>query len=407
MNQSNLTPKEQATLFELLKRTGQQPTSGGMAQTVPDAQAQQPMGEMDANGMQQLFQAPTPPPGHFKDDPQGAIDHISGVLAQSNGAQLTAGPQGAGYLEQKVPAVDPVGKLFGLKRTLRVDPTNYYPTLVGMLGQSGADKILPANTATGPNGEKHVSKDQFEQLVKARSLLPTSSNPMIDKQTAIGLGIKQSQADKLYGDDAAKTIPLTELRLAGVLKVANAREAGVANQQLNTLLQYGGPGAAQQAMKDAYSRLSNLTRADGLVYLIDQVQGGKADKRQRALMQMEVARAINPSGVLTNEALDELATDSFGQKVGNIWEYLSNKATPVQFKGFMTGLKELVDQEKSINSNLFTTGSQMGLDVIKGTNPGGAAVVDTAIKNNPVLNPKPQPTTAKKKSLDSIFGKKK
>lgn len=387
MSQANLTPNEQQALFNLLKKAGQQPTSGGVSQDAPDQAAQAGVGSVDYNGLQQMFN-PSGQSGTLQPqegDQMHPMDAIQHIVKNVTGPQLVSMSGGrAGYVK---PTDNPLLKFVGYKNDPQpVDTTNFYPALIAM----GAEKFAPANTPMLPDGTPLITATVFKDIMAAKAALPTANNPGIDKATALGLGIPQKQADKLYGNDEVKTLPLTTLRLAGVLTAANASMTRSANQQLNTLMQYGGPGAAQQATQDAYSRLANLNRADGISNVIENMQGGKADSRQRALFITEVSRAINPSGVITNEALNNLASDSAAQKINDWKEWLTNTATPTQFDGFLSPLKELVSQEKSINQSLFSAGTNMGLGIIKGSNPSGAATAAAAIAANPIVNPKPK-----------------
>lgn len=386
MDLSNLSPDQQQAFFDLLSKANQQsidPSSFGAASTQPTINAQpgdlmHPVDAINKIASMTTQSAPATPAAPAATPPQPSL---GGTIATENGRMVLQRPNRAA-----------LGRLLGLKTFTEpvADPTNYYDTLAGALGPDGANKILPSNLPTDANGKPFLSGTAFSEITKGRALLPTANNPGIDKNTAVGLGVSQKQADKLYGTDATKTIPLTELRLAGVMTTAGASMTRAANQQLNTLLQYGGPGAAQQATQDAYSRLANLNRADGITSVIDNIQDGKADKRQRALLLTEVARAINPSGVISNEALNSLATDTAGQKINDWKEWLMNEATPTDFTGFLPSLKDLINQEKSVNQGLFAAGTQMGLGIIRGTNPTGAATAGAAIAANPIVNPKPQ-----------------
>lgn len=162
MAQNSLSPQEQATLFELMRKAGTQPTSGGMPQSVPDPGAQQ-----DYN----LFSPPptdAPPvvhqPGSFKDDPDGAMKAISGMLLQkSSGPQLTAGSVG---LQAKVPSSNPLLKLFGVKETIPVGGPNYFESLNSTLGPEVTAKLLPEGVARTPDGKPFVGKETADQLLQ-------------------------------------------------------------------------------------------------------------------------------------------------------------------------------------------------------------------------------------------------
>jgi hypothetical protein len=148
MAQNNLTPKEQTALFELLKKSGQQPMSGGMDQSVVDPGAQMNM----------------PAPGSFADNPQVAMQAISQILMQkASGPQLTQGDNG---FEAKVQSTNPLKKLFGMKDTIPVKGANYFDSLSSALGPDETAKLLPEGVARTPAGKPFIGEKTADQILQ-------------------------------------------------------------------------------------------------------------------------------------------------------------------------------------------------------------------------------------------------
>src|SRR5687767_4716449 len=124
-NQSSLTPQQQAQLFELLKQSGQQPTSGGQAMATPDLQAQQGVGNVDAAGLQGLFTqqqaAPLASQPGDKMDPNEAMRQI--LMGKATGPQLQAFKGGGEGI--RVPVDQPLLRLFGMKKNAPISYQNY------------------------------------------------------------------------------------------------------------------------------------------------------------------------------------------------------------------------------------------------------------------------------------------
>lgn len=156
MAQNNLSPQDQAALFELMKKAGMQPTSGGMSQDTPDLAAQlfQPTGQPEA----------LPAPGSFKNDPQAAMQAVTNILMKkASGPQLTQGDVG---LVAKVPSANPLLKLFGKKDTIPVGGPNYFDSLNTMLGASTTAQLLPEGVARTPDGKPFIGKDTADQVIQ-------------------------------------------------------------------------------------------------------------------------------------------------------------------------------------------------------------------------------------------------
>lgn len=411
MDQSKLSPHQQDAIFAILKAAGQLSPEQGQSQAMPDLPAQQgvsssPADSVDYDKIRSMFHDVTSgirQQDGDKTHPMDAIQQIGNQMyttnapkdantpwvSAPNGVSLATGPKikqdKHGQLEAQTVTSAPLGHMLGL-----IQPTPVTgPNLFGAVQAAGATKFLGSHLPQMPDGTPFVDSKSATEAIAMLKATQNPNNPPVTKDEFIqtyGGTEKQWKAAGLADDGM---MPFTKVRGLISKESADAMTARAANQKIGMLLQYGGAGAVKQAATDAYTRLSNLTRADGITNIIDQVQGGRATKRQRTLLQMEVARAINPSGVLTNEAVEHLATDSAGQKVNDWVEWLFNKSTPTQYSGFLTELTSLVDQEKAINRNLFRSANDMGLSVLRPSMPGGVHNAEAAMDNNPVLTPKP------------------
>lgn len=178
-------------------------------------------------------------------------------------------------------------------------------------------------------------------------------------------------------------------RNKNLASLAGTRQAGVQNSVLNTALRYSQAGMVQTAAKDSFSRLGNINRAQQLLAQI-QSQGGGATVRQRTELASAVGRSINPTGVLTNEALNLYIPQTLRGKVGNFTEYLSNESAPVDFTGFVGELGGLLQREKEVNQSLIQGASDFGnpaIEQLKSINPSLAGKVQAANQSPLVTNP--------------------
>jgi hypothetical protein len=104
-----------------------------------------------------------PAPGTYKDDPQGAINYITNLMAnKTTGMKLTNTKDG--QLGMRVPVDQPIAALFGMKKTVPVNSPNYFDTLVATVGRDAAVSILPSNTPVTPTGDPFVSSEMLSKL---------------------------------------------------------------------------------------------------------------------------------------------------------------------------------------------------------------------------------------------------
>lgn len=191
MDQSRLNPQEQTTLFELLKKSGQQPTSGGMPQNVEDPGAQLSTS---------LFgQAPSVAPTD-RMDPEEAMRQIAGSMIPSQpqtGALLQR--DDAGQLYAETPSANPILKLFGKKDKVQTSSLNYYDSLVNQYGKDVVNTLVPGETPVTPEGKPFISE---KTLTRLERLLPSSKVSENDKPNpAIGK-LALAKLEKTYGVDS-------------------------------------------------------------------------------------------------------------------------------------------------------------------------------------------------------------
>lgn len=322
--------------------------------------------------------------------PMDAIAHITSQMQGPTapaGVELATGPQlfknRQGQMEANTVTSAPLGHLLGLKEPTPVSGANYFQAAK----QAGLSKLLPSGLMRMPDGTPFVDKEAFMVALSALKGTQNPNNPPVTKDEFIQTYGGTEKQWKAAGLDETGTMPFTKVRGLISKESADAMTSRAASQKLNILMQYGGPGAVKQAASDAYSRLSNISRADGVFHVIDQIQNGEADKRQRALLLTEIARVINPTGVVTNEALNNMATDTAGQKINDWKEWMLNQAEPTDFRGFLPSLRNMLDQEKDINQGIFMNATQMGLNVLRPSMPGGVHAANVAISTNPTVSP--------------------
>ena len=192
MNPGNLNPQEQALFFELSKKAGQQPTSGGMDQSVPDPDAQMEM----------------PAPGSFKDNPQGAMEAISKLMmSKATGQQLN---ERNGQLSARVPVDQPLLRALGLKKNVPVGPNYADPAQ-----KAGLSEFLPQGLPRLPNGQPFVSatvSDQAKQLAAGRG--DVVSDPAIGEFGSAFLAEAGTPEQKAAWD---KLRPETQAKLAKIV----------------------------------------------------------------------------------------------------------------------------------------------------------------------------------------------
>jgi hypothetical protein len=171
IDQSKLTPAQQASLFEMLKAAGQQPTSGGIP-----VQGGQPMqGPQQAAFMQQLQQqmpqqpmpqqqmpqAPMmqPQPGD-KMDPNEAMKLI---MSKATGYQLGQNKQG--QTTRRMGYKNPLWNALGIHKNEVMQEGNFLEPLIAAVGEENAGKFLPAGLQRTADGKPFVPEDIYARAV--------------------------------------------------------------------------------------------------------------------------------------------------------------------------------------------------------------------------------------------------
>lgn len=150
--QANLKPEEQATLFQLMKKAGLQPTSGGRQPTAQEAPIEEP---------------PMPAPGAFKNDPQGAVNYIASRFAGQLNRNQT------GQLTYTQPHSNPLFRLFGAKQTGAITNPDFYSTVQ----QSGLEQFLPSGLMKTPEGTPYVGPETLEKVRQAAASVGKQETP--------------------------------------------------------------------------------------------------------------------------------------------------------------------------------------------------------------------------------------
>jgi hypothetical protein len=220
INQSKLTPQQQSALFEMMKQSGQQPTSGG----VPMAQAPSAPAYEGQGQLQQLQEQPQvvatpqmPAPGSFANDPQGAIQFISQMMqSKATGHSLQAGKDGS--LNARVPVDQPLLRLLGMKRNEPVGP-NFLDTFRAQAGDEQAARLLPQGLPKTPDGMPYLGKEGYEILRQGVSKEHGEYKP----SKAVGEAMKQKAKD-LYGESDPTYQSIAEaIDSMGGLPLSNTR----------------------------------------------------------------------------------------------------------------------------------------------------------------------------------------
>jgi len=156
---------------------------------------------------------------------------------------------------------------------------------------------------------------------------PTSKNPYLDPLT------KQPITGQIapYGQASATA---EQRALSRVDKQAESM-----GKDLNDLAINSNSPAGISAKRALYAK-SGLN-------LIQQTenQPGGTDKRQMAELQMEVARVLTGQGVMTNETLNSLATQTANSKVKNWEEWLTNNPTGLEQQKFVDRFKTTLQRQ--------------------------------------------------------------
>jgi hypothetical protein len=249
--------------------------------------------------------------------------------------------------------------------------------LEGYLGGLGAGKtIRQSKFATSPAGsyfndntlpynfKPDTSVEDFTALEPfAKPNVGMVANFISPDQAKV-LGVDPKVIDAFGGKPIPRQVAQSNITKQqadtknGILgRMAGARESAVELSAQKAATQYGGGAAAQPAIKESFNRIAQVQRTRGL---LDQIrnQGGRANPQQRAELAMSTARTLNPSGVLTNEAMDMMLPQSAVGKYGNAMQYMQNAPYDTDFAQFANRFSDLLDREEVINKKIVQSGGQ-------------------------------------------------
>lgn len=133
-----------------------------------------PINAAPAQVLQQITpEQMAPPPPDGKMSPEQFMEMIRQNPDLLRQAPAEAAPQtnyGTKLVETKdgglgvrEPVNNPLA-LFGLKTTRKIDPTNYYDTLVARIGEDAAKAMLPGNTPVTPEGQPFLTAKTFDRI---------------------------------------------------------------------------------------------------------------------------------------------------------------------------------------------------------------------------------------------------
>lgn len=193
-----------------------------------------------------------------------------------------------------------------------------------------------------------VTPDQAKSLGVDQKVIDSFGGKPIPRQIAQGSISSNTQK---AGNDIRQQMADAMKERVGVMKTGQELSAQKA------AMQYGGGGAAQPSIKESFNRVAQVQRTRGL---LDQIraQGGQANPQQRAELAMSTARTLNPSGVLTNEAMDMMLPQSAVGKYGSAMQYLQNAPYDTDFAQFSNRFSDLLDREEKINKNIIQSGGK-------------------------------------------------
>lgn len=333
-----------------------------------DPQAQAGVGNVDYQQLQKQT--------GDKIHPEDAIAQIA--------QKLKPGPAGSGYYTSTQPADDPIGKLFGLNVTNKIPSTNYFDTLMKV----GASDLLPGNLPRTPEGTPFVSQDVFKTLAASRQL-PSGNNPQLTKDEALALKILEpAQAEALYKKPDQK-IGLNELRLGVLADMASTRKGMLGlgrnkfeQQQIDNLInsisdakQSNASPLGQQANK-----LNNVIHARQLLSQSFNSTTGEYDISKAAAQEviMGVARAISPSGQLSDQTQEELSSPTAYGRMKGLMQYVTGAPVNANPQEITKMYRDMLDRQGAITQDLFNAAAARELPkgmLLQKSNPLAYAAV--------------------------------
>jgi hypothetical protein len=346
INQSQLTPKEQAALFALMQKAGAQPTSGGADPSTEDVQAQQGTGNVDNAGLQQLFggqqQAPQPAaPGSFKDDPQGAMQHISDTFKSlATGPKLTK--TAGGQLQARLPVDQPLLRLFGVKHNVDVNDPNYFQSAQA----AGVGQYLPTGLAQTPDGMPFVGKTAYDQALAAKTA--GGKKPVYNLEQYKVLrnpDATDEQIKSAFPNGLPQDVVSDQLRSQGMNDIMTRHNEGQWDKFTKDIapgLVRGNTAIGIEARKYA--------AGNHALSLFQQIRarGEGADPREQLEAAISVASMLMTNGTLAQGEVEGMLPKTWRNISANWQEFLLNNPTSVEAQKFMDRLETTTERQKGV-----------------------------------------------------------
>lgn len=208
IDQSKLNPEQQATLFALMKQSGQQPTTNMGEASPPGAPDVQAQAGLDPAAVQQLQQG-------GKLTPEQAMPIIAHIMKNPQGVGALLSPQlqqdpHSPMLQAEYPSDNPIKRLFGMKDKFAVSSTNYLPSFQSLYPKAP----LPANLPVGPDGQPFMTEKVYKNLVtpeaaaaKIANATGKATSDYYNTDEMVAMGMPKARAQAMYNASMAKGLP--------------------------------------------------------------------------------------------------------------------------------------------------------------------------------------------------------
>lgn len=220
-------------------------------------------------------------------------------------------------------------------------------------------------SGTPPDGfKKDIPVDAFAALAPFAKQDKSSVIQFVTPEQATAMGVDPKVINSFGGKPIPRLLAQSNVtsnlgadRNKALNRMAGTREAQVGLGATKAAMQYGGAGAAQGAIKESFNRIAQIHRTRGLLQQI-QDQGGQANPQQRGELAMSVGRTLNPSGVLTDQAMKSMLPNSAVGKYGDAMQFLTNAPYDTEFQGFANRFSDLLDREEKLNTDIVQGGGK-------------------------------------------------
>lgn len=426
-NTTSLSAEQQDNLMKALYDAGLLSQQNQQSVDTSQSDSGNTVGNMDINTFQSLIKHAANPNAlpMQEGDKMHPMDAIAKISQQLNGGSQPPAqpqlqpPQGpTSNLTAVQPQMAGQGLLSWLSKKISGKPIMYD---VGnpVVGTTNApemgnlpDSMKPQPIGTDANGKPIYDYAALQKLQGYEGALATAtakggiSNPKYSLDQLQAIGVPAEDAIKLIAanpngvSDKELGKYQTQNKNTTFSAMVDVRKQMVDTMQQRIVGMFEGPGAMQQAMKDAYQRSANIDRFYG-VYKTVADNGFQATQVQRNLLQTEASRVIAGSGgIITDDAYNRLASGTAAQTVSDWKAWLLNQASPAEFKSFADQLKTLMDNEYQINHSLFAVGQTAAANIlhnptppvpVRGSVPSGVPTPSLNLNSNGTI---PQPKSS-------------